>query len=102
MAYVYFMTNAWNTVIYTGSCSELVSRTLGHKTGTFKDAFTWKYKCFKLAWYEEHTSLEEARRKEHQVKRWKREWKERLINEINPQWKDLSEGWYSEDELKRT
>ena len=100
MYYVYFMTNKRDTVIYTGSCDDLVIRTLGHKTGTFPDAFTLKYKCFKLVWYEEHEDLFAARRREYVLKRWRREWKEDLINTMNPEWRDLSDGWYGEEDLK--
>jgi len=93
MFHVYFMTNAGNTVIYTGSTVDLRERVLGHKAGAYPDAFTLKYRCFKLVWYGEYSTLEEARANEYRIKRWRREWKERLINELNPEWNDLSEGW---------
>ncbi len=93
MFYVYFMSNSGHGVIYTGSTVNLPDRVFAHKNGAFPDAFTLKYNCFLLVWYEEHISLAEARKREYLIKRWRRDWKERLINEMNPQWKDLSESW---------
>ena len=47
-----------------------------------------------LVWFEEVGSYSDALEKERQVKRWRRAWKEELINSVNPEWKDLSNGWY--------
>jgi putative endonuclease len=99
MAYVYILTNKRRTVLYTGSTPDLIRRVLEHKTGVYERAFTLKYKCFRLAWYEEHPTLAAARKKERQLKRWLREWKVKLIKEMNPEWKDLSEDWYSATDL---
>ena len=93
MAHVYIMTNAGATVLYTGSTIDLVARVLGHKSGVLSDAFTLKYKCFKLVWHEELASISDARQREYRIKRWRRDWKIRLIEELNPQWLDLSDGW---------
>ncbi len=99
MAYVYLLTNKRGTVLYTGSSSDLMRRVLEHKTGVYETAFTKKYRCYYLVWHEEHPTLSDARKKERQIKRWLREWKEKLISEMNPEWKDLSEGWYTEADL---
>ncbi len=100
MRYVYIMTNKVNTVLYIGSTSDIVARTLGHKKEVYPDAFTRRYRCFKLVWYEEYHDHTEAVDQEYRMKRWRRDWKEALINSVNPEWKDLSEGWYTEADMR--
>jgi len=51
--------------------------------------FTKKYNVHSLVWYEVHDSAETAIQREKQIKKWERPWKLRLIEELNPQWKDL-------------
>ena len=53
------------------------------------DGFTKKYSVHRLVWYEVHDSAETAIQREKQIKKWGREWKLRLIEEDNPEWKDL-------------
>ena len=91
-SYVYFMTNKNNTTIYIGVTSNLVKRVYEHKTKKFK-GFTAKYNCDKLVYYEEFTDINQAIVREKQLKAGNRKRKEALINSINPEWKDLSEGW---------
>ena len=55
------------------------------------------YNIKKLVYFESHTDVRIAIRREKTIKKWKREWKINLINETNPNWDDLSEGWDSED-----
>ena len=64
-----------------------------HKTKEHP-GFTAKFNCNKLVYFEEFDDIEVAIKREKQLKRYRREWKENLINKINPEWKDLSEGWY--------
>ena len=87
------MTNVFNTVLYVGVTSDLFSRVNEHKTKKYPDSFTAKYNCNKLVHYEMFPSIEEAIGREKQLKKWKREWKNKLIEETNPRWTDL----YSED-----
>lgn len=100
MGFVYMMTNQHHSVIYTGSTADIVERTLSHKKGVHPDAFTLKYKCFKLVWYEEEQDMRSALDREYPMKRWRREWKENLISSVNPEWKDLSEGWHDAFDLQ--
>lgn len=65
-----------------------------HKTKLHRDSFTAKYQCDRLVYYEEFSEVEEAIKREKQLKRYKSEWKTNLVNQMNPEWKDLSEGWY--------
>ena len=99
MAYVYIMTNKRRTVLYTGATVDIEQRTLEHKTGFYERAFTLKYKCFLLVWFEEVDHYASALEKERQVKRWRKDWKQQLITSVNPEWKDLSAGWYQREEL---
>ncbi len=91
--YIYILTNKNNTVLYTGCTDDLQRRIYEHKTKELK-GFTNKYNVNKLIYYEEYDNADEAFRREHLIKRWKRTWKEELINKYNPNYQDLSENWY--------
>jgi putative endonuclease len=82
------MANKRNGTTYTGVTSDLVTRVHQHRTGS-ADGFTKEHDCKLLVWYEAHDDLEAARRRELQMKKWKRDWKIALIERSNPQWKDL-------------
>src|SRR5437763_1620080 len=97
--FVYLMTNPHNTVLYTGITSNLEQRVFQHKTKLYR-GFTSKYNCEKLIYFEEFAEVEEAIKREKQLKKYRREWKENLINKLNPEWKDLSEGWYDAKSLQ--
>ena len=87
---VYILTNIANNVLYIGVTSDLLRRLDEHKTGKYPDAFTSRYNCNKLVYYEGFNNIEEAIAREKQLKNWKRQWKLNLINEFNAEWKDLS------------
>jgi putative endonuclease len=86
---VYILTNPAHTVLYTGVTSNLYARISQHKEKVFPESFTAKYNCNKLLYYQSFSRIEEAIAYEKKIKKWKREWKEKLINDINPQWRDL-------------
>ncbi len=88
--YVYILTNNHNTTLYTGVTNDLMRRTAEHKLHINK-CFTSKYKTEKLVYYEIIEGFYKAIQREKQLKNWHREWKEALINDFNPEWKDLSE-----------
>ncbi len=88
--YVYILSSKRNGTLYTGVTSNLVKRVYEHKNN-LADGFTKKYNIHDLVWYELHHSPETAITREKQVKAWKREWKLRMIEESNPEWKDLYE-----------
>ena len=89
-SYIYFLANHYNNVLYIGVTNNIVRRISEHKAKINK-GFTYKYNCDKLVYYETHTSISVAIAREKQLKNWKREWKNKLINDFNPEWKDLSE-----------
>jgi putative endonuclease len=89
-AYIYFLVNKHNTVLYLGVTNHLVRRIAEYKA-KFNKGFAYKYNCDKLVYYESFGFMMDAIIREKQLKNWKREWKNKLINEMNPTWKDLSE-----------
>ncbi|MFH1050426.1 MAG: GIY-YIG nuclease family protein [bacterium] len=86
--YVYMMSNYNNNVLYIGVTNDLLRRVYEHKESKI-EGFTKKYKCNKLVWCEQFSDIYEAIKKEKQMKKWKRDYKNNVINEINPGWKDL-------------
>jgi putative endonuclease len=86
--YVYILTNITNKVLYIGVTNDLIRRVYEHKYGLV-DGFTKKYNCHKLVWYESTSDINSAIKKEKQMKKWKRVYKENLINKMNPEWTDL-------------
>ena len=90
--WIYMMCNAHNDVLYIGITNDLYRRVLEHKSGAIS-GFTEKYNCHKLVYYEEFNRVEEALSREKQLKNWKREWKNELVIQMNPDWNDLSAEW---------
>ncbi len=87
---VYILTNKHNTVLYTGVTRNLQRRLAEHKLH-INPGFTTRYNIEKLVYYEVYDRLDEGIHREKQLKRWHRTWKEKLINDFNPDWRDLAE-----------
>ncbi|MDO8613385.1 MAG: GIY-YIG nuclease family protein [Dehalococcoidia bacterium] len=90
--YVYILTNNKGT-LYTGVTNNLERRMYEHKHGLV-DGFTRKYKVARLLYYEGSDDVRSAIGREKEIKGWRREKKLALIESANPNWVDLSEGWY--------
>ena len=88
--YVYIMASARNGTLYIGVTSNLAKRAWEHRTGAI-DGFTKNYACKLLVWYEAHDTIESARYRELQMKKWNRRWKLTEIEKMNPDWNDLFE-----------
>jgi len=86
--YVYIMASRRNGTLYIGMSSNLVQRVWQHKNNLV-EGFTEKYNVKNLVYYEVHDSAESAINREKQLKKWRRKWKLRLIEEQNHQWEDL-------------
>ncbi len=86
--YVYIVSNKTRSVLYTGVTSNLYARIYEHKTG-IGSAFTLNYKCTDLLYYQFFDTIMEAIEQEKRMKKWKREYKKNVINELNPEWRDL-------------
>lgn len=87
MYYVYILGNERPT-LYIGVTNNLIKRIYEHRN-QIVDGFTKVYKIHKLLYFEEHQEIELAILREKQLKKWKREWKLRLIREMNSEFKDL-------------
>lgn len=86
--YVYIVTNARDGTLYVGVTSNLPRRIWEHKSG-FVEGFTKEHGLDLLVWYEVHAAAYEAITREKRIKAWRREWKLRLIETMNPYWNDL-------------
>lgn len=85
---VYILASQRNGTLYIGVTSNLVQRIWQHKNNEV-EGFTKKYHVHFLVYFELHEDMNEAIRREKQLKKWNREWKLRLIEKDNPDWKDL-------------
>ena len=77
-----------NGTLYIGVTSNLVQRVWQHRNDLV-EGFTKTYGVHSLAWYEVHPTMESAITREKQIKKWRRAWKIRLIEKLNPEWDDL-------------
>ena len=89
-AYVYFMTNRCDSVIYIGVTNDLLRRVAEHKLRM--GGFTARCRCTKLVYFEAGDSITAAIEREKQWKTWRRSWKDDLVASINPTWQDLAPG----------
>ena len=90
--YVYILTNAHHTVLYTGVTNDLIRRVFEHKHHVDKGSFTAQYNVEKLVYYEVTNDIESAILREKQIKGWNRKRKNKIIEIKNPKWMDLYEG----------
>lgn len=87
---VYMLASRRNGTLYIGVTSNLVQRIWQHRNHVVQ-GFTDRYEVTRLVWYELHASMEAAIVREKQIKKWRREWKLALIEQVNPEWLDLWE-----------
>jgi putative endonuclease len=87
---VYILSSKKNGTIYIGVTSNLIKRVYEHKEGLI-EGFTKKYKVHNLVYFEQTNNVNEAIRREKQLKKWNRQWKINLIEKENPDWLDLSD-----------
>ena len=90
--YVYLLTNWNNQVMYVGVTNDLERRIYEHRN-KLVDGFTKKYNVKKLVYFETASDVLAAIEREKQIKKWRREKKNQLVIEMNPEWKDLSLEW---------
>ncbi|TBN00238.1 GIY-YIG nuclease family protein [Hyunsoonleella flava] len=89
---VYILTNKAKTVLYTGVTNNLKDRLYFHNNPLpFLKTFTAKYKCFYLIYYENFFDIEDAIKREKQIKGKSRAKKEKTISDFNPEWKFLND-----------
>jgi putative endonuclease len=86
---VYIITNKPNGTLYIGVTTNLANRLEQHKTKAVS-GFSAKYNLSRLVYFEQLDEIEEAIKREKQLKNWHRQWKVNLIEKMNPNWDDLS------------
>jgi putative endonuclease len=84
----YVLASSRNGTLYIGTTSDLITRVWQHKQGLIA-GFTQRYDVHRLVYFELHSEMLFAIAREKQLKRWKRQWKLKLIEAINPNWDDL-------------
>ena len=87
--YVYVLSSPSNSTVYTGVTNDLIRRVYEHKNHLDPNSFTAKYNVNKLVYYDMCSDVEAAIAREKQIKSWNRKRKNKLIDEMNPEWKDL-------------
>ena len=86
--YVYIMASKRDGVLYIGVTNDLYRRVLEHKSNVVR-SFTQRYFVHRLVYFEQTEDIYSAIAREKQLKNWKRDWKIKLIERCNPEWKDL-------------
>ena len=89
--YIYILASKKNGTLYIGVTNNLIKRTYEHKNN-ITPGFTQKHNIHKLVYYEVYNEIYDAIEREKCLKRWKREWKIKLIEKSNPDWDDLYNG----------
>jgi putative endonuclease len=89
--YVYILASRLGGTLYIGVTNDLIRRIAEHRL-KLVDGFTKKYDVHRLVHFEQFDDVENAIKREKQLKRWNRAWKIRLIEELNPNWDDLYPG----------
>ncbi len=85
---VYMLASKRNGTLYTGVTSNLLKRVWEHKNNLV-EGFTNKYGVHTLVWYELHNTMDSAIQREKAIKNWKRAWKLKVIEKMNPHWCEL-------------
>jgi putative endonuclease len=84
----YILASGRNGTLYIGVTSDLLKRTWEHRNHAV-EGFTVRHHVDRLVHYELHATMEHAILREKRLKKWNRLWKLRLIEETNPDWRDL-------------
>lgn len=87
--FVYIMGSRPGGALYTGMTNSLRRRVEEHRSKAIP-GHTATYNITQLYWFEEHATWAEAMARERAIKRWRRAWKDKLINDANPQWRDIT------------
>lgn len=91
--YVYILCSQKNGTLYVGMTNDLVGRLEQHKSNYNSKSFTAQYNVTRLVWFERHDLIVDAIAREKAIKKWKREWKIALIEENNPEWREIILGY---------
>jgi putative endonuclease len=89
LCFVYILASRYRGTLYVGVTTDISRRMSEHKSGQVA-GFTKTYKVHELVYLETYPTILEARARERVLKRWRREWKIKLIEDLNPDWRDLT------------
>ncbi|PNQ72761.1 excinuclease ABC subunit C [Hanstruepera neustonica] len=90
--YLYILSNKYKGTLYIGVTNDLERRMFEHKN-KLVEGFTKTYGLDKLIYFETFQYVNDAIKREKNMKKWKRQWKINIIEEDNPEWDDLSKDW---------
>jgi putative endonuclease len=91
--FIYILASKKNGTLYIGVTNSIERRVEEHKNKLDPKCFTAKYDVNTLVYFETFQYINDAIKREKQLKKWNRQWKINLIEEENKDWKDLSENW---------
>ena len=97
--YVYMMQSSSRRTLYIGMTNNLYRRVYQHKTHEFR-GFSYDYDTVRLVYWESCDDVRAAIKREKQLKNWRRDKKEWLIQRSNPEWKDLAADWFTKPETR--
>ena len=97
--WVYILASRIGGTLYIGVTNDLIRRIYHHRTKAVR-GFTSRYAVYRRVYFEQFEDIEAAIRREKRMKKWKREWKIRTIEEVNPNWDDLYPGLASTRDSK--
>ena len=86
--YIYILASCKNGTLYIGITNNLKKRVYEHKNGLM-EGFTKKYNINNLVYFEIYNCVNSAILREKRIKKWRRTWKIKLIQSMNPEWNDL-------------
>jgi len=90
--YVYILSNKKNGTLYIGMTNDLERRLFEHKNKII-EGFTKRYGLDKLIYFEQFQFVNDAIKREKQLKNWNRQWKIDIVEKDNKEWEDLSSDW---------
>jgi len=90
--YTYILTHERNHIFYVGVTNNIKRRMYEHRKATF-GTHVGHYNIKKLVYFEKHSDIRMAIRREKTIKKWKHDWKINLVTKMNPEWVDLSAEW---------
>ena len=90
--FLYIVTNKNKTTLYIGVTNNIQKRLAQHHIDSehSRKSFAGKYSCYYLVYYEGFENPTQAINREKEIKKWRREKKEKLINNFNPKWQFLN------------
>ena len=93
-SYFIYILASWTRRLYVGMTNDLEARVWQHKHKSVPSSFTSRYNIDRLVYFEDFSDVNQEIDREKEIKKWRREKKIELIEDMNPGWEDLSDDWY--------